>query len=254
MTRAAFGRSTTPRSRRRPRRRAGCCTGWSRRCPAGRVPRPRPDRRTAPRAARTRPRGSGTGGGRPFRAPPGPRANAGSARGGRRRPARRRRAGRRRATRRARRRPSIADGRNPATASRCAGAALPRSRARSPRPTAPSRGRSAGTPRRGTGRSPREPSPRSRSPTDPSGCSRPVDDVQRVRVDHEAGVGVADVEQLQRLRRGSVQHDGGVLVVVRLMARAVEPVLRGRPGTAQPRWVHLRYAATIPPGGWIRKK
>src|SRR5437899_2627569 len=54
----------------------------------------------------------------------------------------------------------------------------------------------------------------------------PVDDVQRIGVDHQGALRrLRDVEQLQWLRSGRSQDYGGALVVARAMAGALEEIL-----------------------------
>src|SRR5256885_11247485 len=62
----------------------------------------------------------------------------------------------------------------------------------------------------------------------------PVDDVQRIGVDHQGALRrLRDVEQLQRLRGGRHQDNGGALVITRAMAGALEEgPLRGERGRA----------------------
>src|SRR2546423_9562848 len=56
----------------------------------------------------------------------------------------------------------------------------------------------------------------------------PVDDVQRIGVDHQGALRrLRDVEQLQRLRGGRPQDNGRALVITRAMAGALEEGLLG---------------------------
>src|SRR5438105_1674505 len=55
--------------------------------------------------------------------------------------------------------------------------------------------------------------------------ARPHQKVERIRVDDERAAQVADVEEVEWARRGPALHDGGVLVVERAVAGAVELVL-----------------------------
>src|SRR2546429_8147826 len=63
----------------------------------------------------------------------------------------------------------------------------------------------------------------------------PVDDVQRVGVDHQGALRrLRDVEQLQWLRSGRPQDYGGALVVARAMAGGLQQGLFGGEGGRAP--------------------
>src|SRR5438876_3738966 len=80
---------------------------------------------------------------------------------------------------------------------------------------------------------------------------RPIDDPERVRIDDELPVGVlGDVKELQRLRGGILEDDGGALVVLRSVTGAVEPILGVAPrhGAAEMRALAIR---SDDPAGWV---